>query len=107
MMDNVQYQIELITNDILEFHKELENDKELHTESGIRDYGLLESAVNAPFQTFFGEELYKTIEEKAARLCYGLTNNHAFIDGNKRIAVHAMEVLLIINGIPSGCALII
>jgi len=65
---------------------------------GIRDEGLLESAMNAPFQTFAGEELYPTVQMKAAVLCYGLVNNHAFIDGNKRIGILAMLVFLEING---------
>lgn len=50
---------------------------------GVRDEGLLDSAVNAPFQTFGGVELYPTILEKAARLGFGLIQNHPFLDGNK------------------------
>ena len=60
---------------------------------------MLESAINAPFQTFGGEDLYKSIFEKAARLAYGLTKNHGFIDGNKRVAIYAMFVYLMINDI--------
>ena len=45
---------------------------------GIRDKGLLESAVNAPFQSFGGWDVYPTIYEKAARLGFGLAQNHAF-----------------------------
>lgn len=66
---------------------------------GLRDEGLLESAINAPFQTFGGQELYPTVTEKAARLGYGLIHNHPFIDGNKRIGTHAMLVFLDINNI--------
>ena len=66
---------------------------------GLRDEGLLESAVNAPLQTFGGQELYPTVLEKAARLGYGLIHNHPFIDGNKRIGTHAMLVFLDINNI--------
>ena len=51
---------------------------------GIRDEGLLDSALNLPFQSFDGEDLYKTIQSKAARLGFSLVNNHAFVDGNKR-----------------------
>lgn len=65
---------------------------------GIRDEGLLESAVNAPFQTFDDVPLYKTIEAKAARLGYSLINNHAFIDGNKRTGMMAMLLFLELNG---------
>jgi len=65
---------------------------------GVRDEGLLESAVNAPFQTFDDVPLYKTIEAKAARLGYSLINNHAFIDGNKRTGMMAMLLFLELNG---------
>ena len=84
--------------DILNFHKLLASDEKLQTSSIIRDKNLLESAVNNPFQTFGGEDLYKTIFEKAAQLAFGLVKNHGFVDGNKRVAVHAMAVYLFING---------
>lgn len=77
--------------------------KEIIAESGgspeIRDEGLLDSALNAPFQTFSGTELYPTILEKAARLGYSLIKNHAFVDGNKRIGAHTMLVFLALNDI--------
>ena len=66
---------------------------------GLRDKGLLESAINTPLQTFGGQELYPTVLEKAARLGYGLIHNHPFLDGNKRIGTHAMLVFLDINNI--------
>ena len=66
---------------------------------GIRDYNLLDSALENPFQSFGGEELYPTLQAKAARLGYGLIKNHCMIDGNKRIGIHAMLVFLAINGI--------
>ena len=66
---------------------------------GIRDDGLLDSALNTPFQTFAGQDLYPTVLEKAARLGFGLIRNHPFIDGNKRIGTHAMLVFLEINNI--------
>ena len=65
---------------------------------GIRDMNCLESAFAAPMQTFGGEELYKTDFEKIARLGYGLTANHAFIDGNKRIGAMMTQLLLKWNG---------
>ena len=65
---------------------------------GIRDIALLESALESPFQSYGGEELYPSIQAKAARLCYGLVKNHAMIDGNKRIGAHAMLTFLSING---------
>ena len=91
------YVIDLIMADILNFHKLLASDENFKTNSTIRDKNLLESAVNNPFQTFFGEDLYKTIFDKAAQLAYGLTKNHGFVDGNKRVAVHSMLVYLYIN----------
>ena len=64
---------------------------------GIRDEGLLDSALNAPFQSFGGFETYPSIQQKAARLGFGLVKNHAFVDGNKRIGAHAMLVFLALN----------
>ena len=66
---------------------------------GVRDYNLLESAIETPFQSFGGEELYPTIQSKGARLGYGLIKNHCMVDGNKRIGIHAMLVFLALNGI--------
>lgn len=66
---------------------------------GVRDYALLESAIEAPFQSFDGNELYPTIQAKAARLGYGLIKNHCMVDGNKRIGTHVMLVFLTLNGI--------
>lgn len=66
---------------------------------GLRDVGLLESAINSPFQQFGNEDLYPTIQQKASLLCFGLVNNHPFIDGNKRIGAHVMLVFLALNGI--------
>ncbi len=65
---------------------------------GVRDEGLLDSALESPFQSFSGEEFYLSIQAKAARLCYGLVKNHAMIDGNKRLGAHAMLVFLVLNG---------
>ena len=54
---------------------------------GVRDEGLLDSAIEGAFATFDGVELYPSKEEKAAKLGYSLISNHAFVDGNKRIGV--------------------
>lgn len=70
---------------------------------GIRDTGLLESALNNAYSTFGGEELYKTKEEKAASLCFSLISNHAFVDGNKRIGVYVMLTFLEAEGIKMNC----
>lgn len=61
---------------------------------GMRDEGLLDSALNAPYQTFGGTEAYPTILAKAARLCYGIIHNHPFLDGNKRMGVYLMLTFL-------------
>lgn len=66
---------------------------------GIRDEGLLDSALNAPFQSFGGEDLFPSVTEKAVRLGYGLVQNHPFKDGNKRIGALAMLMLLDLNHI--------
>lgn len=89
--------IQLTKQQVISLHREI------IAESGgspeIRDEGLLDSALNAPFQTFSGTELYPTILEKAARLGYSLIKNHAFVDGNKRIGAHTMLVFLALNHI--------
>ena len=66
---------------------------------GVRDEGLLDSAVESAFATFDGVELYPSKEEKAAKLGYSLVSNHAFVDGNKRIGVYVMISFLELNGI--------
>ncbi|MCM1128444.1 MAG: type II toxin-antitoxin system death-on-curing family toxin [Alistipes senegalensis] len=67
--------------------------------AGIRDEGMLASALQAPFVHFGGVDMYPSIQAKAARLCYGIIQNHPFVDGNKRIGAHAMLVFLALNGI--------
>ena len=87
----------LTKTQILLLHRELIN---IHGGSdGIRDEGLLESALAAPFQTFGGQLLLPTVQQIAVRLGYGLIMNHPFVDGNKRIGTHAMLTLLAMNGI--------
>lgn len=66
---------------------------------GLRDRGLLESAVYSAMGGFGDEEAYPTIEEKAARLMYALVNNQAFVDGNKRIGVLVMLTTLRLNSV--------
>ena len=60
----------------------------------IRDFDLLDSALESAFQTFGGIELYPTKEEKGAKLGYSLISNHAFVDGNKRIGMHVLLTFL-------------
>lgn len=62
--------------------------KETGGETGLRDTSLLESALLSPFQSFNDKDLFPSIQAKAARLGYGITKNHPFIDGNKRIGAH-------------------
>jgi len=65
----------------------------------LRDEGLLDSALSMPFQTFGGDDLYPTAFDKAVQLGFSLISNHPFVDGNKRIGVHAMLVMLELNGV--------
>ncbi len=81
---------------VLEFHASLI--KATGGSSGIRDEGMLDLALNNPFQSSGGKELYPSIQAKAARLCFGLVKNHAMLDGNKRLGAHAMLVYLALNG---------
>lgn len=67
--------------------------------AGVRDEGLLNSALEGAYATFDGVELYPSKEEKAARIGYTLIANHAFVDGNKRIGMYIMLSFLEVNGI--------
>ncbi|MFC1239397.1 type II toxin-antitoxin system death-on-curing family toxin [Treponema vincentii] len=66
---------------------------------GIRDEKLLDSALQTPFQTFGGNNLYPDVLDKASQLCYSLIENHPFVDGNKRIGVHLALLFLKLNNI--------
>ena len=66
--------------------------------SGIRDLGLLESALAQPSATFDGVDLHPTLADKAAALGFSLVANHPFVDGNKRVGHAALEVFLLLNG---------
>ena len=66
---------------------------------GVRDQGAIESAVAQPQMSFGGQDLYPTLGEKAAALGYSLVSNHAFVDGNKRIAFMTMVAFLRKNGV--------
>ena len=70
---------------------------------GLRDEGLLDSALQSAFASFGGVDFYPTKEEKGARLGYALISNHAFVDGNKRIGVYVMLTFLEVNGIRIQC----
>ena len=66
---------------------------------GIRDINILDSSLQNVYQTFDNQELYPTLEEKGARMCYSLITNHAFVDGNKRIGILVMLAFFEINGV--------
>lgn len=70
---------------------------------GLRDEGLLDSALESAFAGFGDTEFYPSKEEKAARLGFALISNHAFVDGNKRIGVYVMLSFLEMNGIRLQC----
>ena len=59
---------------------------------GVRDLGALESALAQPRMTFSGQDLYPSLAEKAAALCFSLIQNHPFVDGNKRVGHAATEI---------------
>ena len=67
---------------------------------GIRDFGLLDSALESAYATFDGIELYPSKEEKGAKIWYSLISNHAFVDGNKRIGMYIMLTFMEVNSIP-------
>ncbi|MFQ3615627.1 MAG: type II toxin-antitoxin system death-on-curing family toxin [Cyanobacteriota bacterium] len=69
---------------------------------GVRDQGLLESALAQPQATFGGEFLHTTIAQQAAAYLYHLAMNHPFIDGNKRTAFAAMDAFLRLTGVLLG-----
>ncbi len=87
----------LTTEEVMELHHKLID--RTGGSHGLRDQSLLESAVYSAISSFDGREAYPTILEKAARLMYALTNNHAFVDGNKRIGVFVMLMTLQLNNV--------
>jgi len=87
----------LTTDEIIEVHEKLI--KVTGGSPGLRDMGLLESAVLGCTQTFGGEDLYPSVIERASRMAYSICKNHPFVDGNKRVAVTAMLVILRMNDI--------
>lgn len=87
----------LTVDEIIELHGKLV--AKTGGSDGLRDLGLLESAVYSAQMSFGDEEVYPTVTEKAARLMYAIVSNHAFIDGNKRIGVFVMLMTLRLNGV--------
>ena len=89
--------IKLSLEKVLLLHEILS--EETGGDPGVRDLALLESALESAFQTFGGEDLYPSKEEKGARIGYSLISNHAFVDGNKRIGMYVLLIFLEINGV--------
>ena len=88
----------LTVEDVVEFHAlQLER---FGGAAGVRDQGLLESAVAQPQMTFGGEFVHADLFAMAAAYFFHLVRNHAFVDGNKRVGLLAALVFLDINGIP-------
>ena len=71
--------------------------------AGVRDLGLLESAVAAPEASFGGDYLHGTLPEMAAAYLFHLAQNHPFIDGNKRVAAAAMIMFIYLNDRDLAC----
>jgi death-on-curing protein len=87
----------LTAEQVLFIHYRLVN--ETGGEHGIRDMGLLESAVARPKATFDDQELYSDIFEKTSALMESLVNNHPFMDGNKRTGIACAVLFLRQNGV--------
>jgi death-on-curing protein len=87
----------LSVENIILFHEKII--KETGGSAGVRDRGLIESALNRAFMTYDGKDLYPTIIDKIAVITYSLINNHGFVDGNKRIGIAVMIILLKMNNI--------
>lgn len=87
----------LTTPQVLALHIQMVN--RFGGSHGVRDLGLIESAVERPKATFDGIDLYADIFTKAAALMHSLLKNHAFVDGNKRTAYSSCGVFLKLNGL--------
>ena len=87
--------IRLTAKNVIALHKQMI--EKTGGSYGVRDEGLLESALASPFMTYDQIELFPSVYQKAARLCFGFVKNHPFIDGNKRIGTQLMLILLTIN----------
>jgi len=85
----------LTVEDVLNVHRRVV--EEFGGDTGLRDRGLLESAVAMPRSTFGGEELHTDLAEQAAAYFFHLWANHPFVDGNKRAAVVTAELFLLVN----------
>lgn len=66
---------------------------------GIRDVNLFQSECNMPYQTFYGQDLFPDLYDKAVRYLFGFATNQIFLDGNKRTATMVTMVFLALNNI--------
>lgn len=89
--------IKFSSDKVLLLHKLIT--QETGGDPNLRDMNLLDSALESAFQSFGGQDLYPTKEEKAAQLGFALISNHAFVDGNKRIGMYVMLTFLEMNGV--------
>jgi len=89
--------IEVSKKQIIQYHEKIIHDT--GGSNGLRDEGMLESALGSAFQTFGGIDLYPSVTAKIARIACGIIRNHPFIDGNKRIGTTTMVALLKLNNI--------
>lgn len=87
----------LTLSEVLRFHDY--QIKRFGGETGLRDAGLLESAINQPHATYGGQWLHKDLFEMAAAYAFHVCKNHPFLDGNKRTALACALVFLEINGV--------
>ncbi|HLF17763.1 MAG TPA: type II toxin-antitoxin system death-on-curing family toxin [Candidatus Omnitrophota bacterium] len=86
----------LYPNQVIYLHKEII--KAIGGLPGVRDKGLLESAVYRMQASFGGQDLYPDLFLKVAVLGHSLISNHPFVDGNKRVGYEAMRLMLRLNG---------
>jgi death-on-curing protein len=87
----------MIENEYLDLEDVMEMVRSLGV-GPVRDIGLLDSAVNRPRSSAFGEDAYPTLNLKAAALLHSMTKNHALVDGNKRLAWLSTVVFCDLNG---------
>jgi len=87
----------ITTEQIIVFHKKIISNT--GGSEGIRDFSIIDSALNRAFATFDGNDLYESDLKKISVITYGLISNHGFVDGNKRIGVATMLLFLRLNDI--------
>jgi death on curing protein len=86
----------LTVSEVLRLHRRIIRQSD--GSRGVLNLGLLESALGQRRMSFGGRDMYPTLAEKAAALCFSIVQGHPFVDGNKRTGHAAMEVLLMLNG---------